>query len=265
MSNIERFKKDVERLISEGHDLYIRMCFESRPEETMKAYKGHMTKAQLEAPPSIGAKYQTWYSESLSMLGVILPERVADFRSYYDSSKPIKELTYSTYTIRDYLKGTQVTRGWEKEVIVDGYAAVSLLNQQVAIVVAASKRFESSLFDIRAVVQADLFDNELDAAEELNKKGFTRGGGAIAGVVLEGHLATVCKNHAVKITKSKPTLADFNDSLKSANVIDQTTWRFIQHLGDIRNNCDHKKSVDPKKEEVHDLIEGVKKIAKTVF
>jgi len=53
-------------------------------------------------------------------------------------------------------------------------------------------------------------------------------------------------------------------ALKTASIIDQQTWRFIQHLADIRNTCDHKEK-DPTKESVHDLIEGVKKISKTVF
>jgi len=265
MSNIERFKKDIARLIKEGSRLYVRMCFEMQPEQTLKTYKGHLDKKQFEALPSIATAYQKWYSECLAMLSVILPGRVADFKSYYESPRPVKDLTHSTYTIRDYLKGTRVTRGWEKEVVVDGNAAITLLHQQTVIVEAAEQRFESSLFDIKSVVQADLFDSELDAAEELSKKGFVRGAGAISGVVLEGHLATVCGTHLVKITKAKPTLADYNDALKSNNVIDQATWRFIQHLGDIRNNCDHKKSSDPKKEDVHDLIAGVRKISKTVF
>ena len=47
------------------------------------------------------------------------------------------------------------------------------------------------------LVQADLFDNELDAAAELNDKGFRRAAGAVAGVVLEEHLETVCEQHNI--------------------------------------------------------------------
>ena len=130
---------------------------------------------------------------------------------------------------------------------------------------AAAARFEGSLFDIQALVQADLFDNELDASEDLNKNGFSRGAGAIAGVVLEGHLATVCKNHNITLSKKKPTLVDLYEALRKHDVIDIATRRFIQHLADIRNNCDHKGAKEPSKEDVHDLVEGVRKISKTVF
>jgi hypothetical protein len=53
--------------------------------------------------------------------------------------------------------------------------------QQLAILKAVKARFESSLFDIRQLVQSDLFDSELDAAKELAKHGFARAAGALAG------------------------------------------------------------------------------------
>lgn len=43
------------------------------------------------------------------------------------------------------------------------------------------------------------------------------------------------------------------------------TWRKIQHLGDIRNLCDHNKDREPKNEEVEELIAGVETVIKTVY
>jgi len=105
----------------------------------------------------------------------------------------------------------------------------------------------------------------IHAAEELNAKGFQRGAGAIAGVVLEAHLAAVCERHKIIVRKKDPSISDLNDAMKSAVVIETPTWRFIQHLGDPRNKCDHKKATDPTKVEVSEFIEGVRKITKTVF
>ena len=98
----------------------------------------------------------------------------------------------------------------------------------------------------------------------MNKKGFVRGAGAIAGVVLEGHLATVCANHQIAVGKNA-TISKLNDALKSADVIDQATWRFIQHLGDLRNLCDHKRGPDPAIEQMQELIAGTRKLTKTVL
>jgi hypothetical protein len=126
-------------------------------------------------------------------------------------------------------------------------------------------RFESSLFDIRQLVQADLFDSELEAADELVKQKFVRAAGALAGVVLERHLAQVCDNHGIKVRKKAPGIADFNNALKSAGVFDVPQWRFNQHLADIRNLCDHDKRVEPTAEQVRDLVAGVAKVTKTLF
>ena len=130
---------------------------------------------------------------------------------------------------------------------------------------AVKARFESSLFDIRLLVQADLFDSELDAAKELLRQNFTRAAGALAGVVLERHLGQVCENHSVKIGKKTTGISNLNDALKEAAILDVAQWRFVQHLGAIRNLCDHSKKVEPTGEQVDDLISGVMKITKTVF
>jgi hypothetical protein len=137
--------------------------------------------------------------------------------------------------------------------------------QQLAILKSVKARFDSSLFDIRALVQADLFDSELDAAEELVKHKFIRPAGVVAGVVLERHLAQVCADHRVKITKKEPTISELSNALKEASVIDMPQWRFISFLADIRNLCGHNKTEEPTSEQVKDLIAGVKKTIKTLL
>jgi len=65
------------------------------------------------------------------------------------------------------------------------------------------ERFESSLFDIRQLVQADLFDSELEAAEELAKNRFSRAAGAVAGVVLDDifcRCVTTISSHCQEVT-----------------------------------------------------------------
>jgi hypothetical protein len=192
----------------------------------------------------------------------LLPARVEDFVSYYKPSKARKNLDAENYTISDYLRGLSASRGLAS--VVDQKAAVNPMEQQVKIVEAIKGRFGSTLFDIRALVQADLFDDELDAALELSKKGFQRGAGAVSGVVLEGHLSAICGQHKITTPKNA-TISKLNDLLKEQDIIDQPTWRFIQHLGDLRNLCDHKRGPEPKPEQIGELIAGVRKVTKTVF
>ena len=75
----------------------------------------------------------------------------------------------------------------------------------------------------------------------------------------------VCELHKLSSRKKHPSISDFYQLLKENEIIDTPTWRFIQHLGDIRNLCDHNKEKEPTKEDVLDLIKGVEKVIKTVF
>ncbi len=235
ISNLDKYKKDIDNLIKKGEKLLSIL----RTNEALIKFR---------------KEYEIWYSESLSLIKIVLPNRAEDFEKYYyqKGEKCLKEcINYQS----DYF-------GLPKD---KDQEAMSLFENQLGIVKAAKRKFESSLFDIKQLVQADLFNSELDAARELNKKGFTRGAGAVAGVVLEGHLAQVCENHKIKTAKKKPTINDLSQLLKDNDVIEMHDWRFIQHLADLRNLCDHKKKEEPTKEDIEELISGVEKITKTIF
>jgi hypothetical protein len=271
-SNLEKYKKDLGQLIIEGNLLLNAMNFECCPEEFKAQAKKTFNQKQylelLKKLPSFKEKYQYWYSESLLIIKLLLPDRMNDFLKLYEKPKRRTEINYSNYVIEDYLQGITLVNtvdGVRKENVVGPDAALPQFRQQLNILKSVKKRFESSLFDIKQLVQADLFDSELDAARELNKKGFTRAAGAVAGVVLESHLSQACDNHKIKVTKKNPTINDFNQLLKDNEVIEMATWRFIQHLADLRNLCDHKKKRDPKTEDIDELIKGVGKITKTLF
>ena len=255
VTNLEKYKKDLNKLVRSGRLLLIGFAYDISDGEVKKKIKG---KKRLD----FRENYEQWYSEALEVVLQILPNRLEDFRNLYKIGKR-KEINHSTYTISDYMLRLQVKRG--SEVVTGPESALPKFQQQISILESTKERFESSLFDIKQLIQADLFDSELDVARELNKKGFTRGAGAVTGVVLEGHLAQVCENHNIKIRKKNPTINDYNQLLKDNNVIEIPTWRFIQHLADLRNLCDHKKKKEPTKEDIEELINGVEKITKTLF
>jgi hypothetical protein len=267
ISNLERYRKDLKSLIAEGERLHSAMQKECFPSEVMAQVKKALPEAEAESLlkglPNFAEGYQRWYSAAKVLVKQLLPDRLDDFVGHYERPKTRKQLDPETYRILDYLQGLNVTMGLQQVVGPD--AAIPQFRQQLAIVKAIEPRFESSLFDIRQLVQADLFDSDLDAADELAKKKFTRAAGAMAGVVLERHLAQVCSNHGLKLTKKSPTIADLNDALKQSNVIDIPDWRFIQHLADLRNLCDHNKATEPTVDQVNELIAGVRKISKSLF
>ena len=209
-------------------------------------------------------KYQSWYSRALEAVDVFLPARAAEFRDLYRPEKR-KELSVQTYGIADFLLGFTVSRFGGVPAFDTTDVSQAKLLQQVVIIRAISTRLDSSLASIRSIVQADLFDSEIAAAKDLQKNGHHRAAGMVAGVVLERHLRTVCQTHKVSIRKKNPTLSDFNELLKVAEVIDVPTWRLIQRLGDIRSLAAHAKEREPTADEVSDLIAGAEKITKSVF
>ena len=258
MNNLEKYKKDLTRLVCDGEFLLLTMKFECTPAEK----RSPTDKKIISQLPLFEDKYQSWYSESLVVIKQLLPDRLTDFISYYEIPKNRKELTKSTYVIADYLQKIQLVNVLN-EVIVSKSFAIPKFQQQLNILKAVQSRFESSLFDIQQLVQADLFDDELAAAKMLNKNKFVRAAGAVAGVVLEKHLSQVLKNH--NLISKKDTISWLNDALKAGNVYDIPTFRKIQHLGDIRNLCDHDSKREPAQEEVDEMINGVDSIIKTVF
>lgn len=207
--------------------------------------------------------YQKWYSEALELVRQILPNRLDDFRKLYTIDKR-KQITYENYTISDYLLELVITMAG-RPVFNTHQCAFMKFQEQVLIVKSALARFESSLFHLKQLLRADLFDCELESSRELLGNGFLRAAGAVSGVVLEKHLAQVCENHNIKIRKKKIVISGYNDALKTAGVLDIPNWRFIQRLGDLRNLCDHDKGREPTKEEVCELIEGVEKVTKSIF
>lgn len=266
--NLEKYKKDLSALIALGGELYMAIQCECYPEAFKKEVAkklGSEANDLLEKLPSFEESYQAWYSEAKALIRQVLPDRLSDFVRHYEKPKPRKDISYENYRIEDYLQGLTITRGYNKEKVVGPDAAVPLFRQQFNIVKAVKARFESSLFDIRQMVQSDVFDSELESAGALAKSGFARAAGAVAGVVLEKHLGQVCDNHGIKVSKRNPTIGDLNNLLKKADVMEIPQWRFIQRLGDLRNLCGHDKKVEPTKEHVADLIEGVEKVVKTLF
>ena len=254
-------KEELKELIQQGKHLYLAMIdnVQGLPEDFKKKLEDDGVKL-----PNFNSCYDSWYSEALVIIKQMLPDRVDDFIKQYKQEKR-KEISFLTYSISDYILGLRTTQGYEQKVIADQSAALSKMEVQTTILSAVSKRFESKLFDIQEVLQSDIFDSELDAARELSKKGFIRGAGAIAGVVLEKHLGHVCKIHSLKSRKKHPSISDFYQLLKENEIIDTPKWRFIQHLGDLRNLCDHPKDREPTQVDVLELVEGVEKIIKTVF
>ena len=261
-TNLTKYKNDIDSLVKRGVKLFDGLFYELR-NELGDSYK-KLPKERKEEIENCVFKgdYNGWYNESIALISQLIPDRLEDFKGYYRLDKR-KEITNLTYTISDYLLGVEVSKNGK--IVVSKTNVLSVFMQQFYIVESLKERFESSLYNIKQLLQADVFDSEIDSAKELCKKGFYRAAGAICGVVIEKHLSEVCTQHQIKVTKKNPGINDYNELLKSNNAIDIPAWRNIQRLADLRNMCDHHKDIEPTKDNIEELIAGTDKILKTIF
>ncbi len=262
-SNIEKIQKGIEDLRKKGFYLECGLRNEMGmpySDKELATISDEETRKEIKRA-KFKDKYQYWYNASLAAIKQLLPDRVEDFISAYHQNVT-KEKNLTNYGIEDFILGLTLT-SYSKE--INNRFIRGKFNLQYQIVCSLKDRLESSLFDIKQLVESDMFDSEIDSAAMLAKRGFLRGAGAICGVVLEKHLKTVAKSHSIKISKKTPTINDLNDLLKNNNVIDVAQWRYLQFLGDIRNSCDHDKTPEPTINMLDDFIYGVRKVLKTVY
>ena len=264
----DKFSKALDRLVNQGDMLRMAMDYECYPDSFIESVKDQFGEDSAEKfinkLPNFREDYQVWYSEAQALVRQTLPNRLEDFKEYYEYPRVRKDISFGNYRIKDYLQGLQVSRPGG-EIIVNRSAARPEFEQQLNIVKAARKNLDSVIIELTSILQADLFDSEVDSARALAKAGFLRASGAVCGVVIEKHLQQICKNHLITVKKKNPGVSDLSQLLKDADVITLPQWRFVQHLADIRNLCDHSKGREPTKDEIDDLLGGTEKVLKTVF
>ena len=206
--------------------------------------------------------YQMWYTKAAKIVNLSLPDRELEFRRYYEIDPKRKDLGYGTYVIQDYCMGVAPAKHRNPRFNCADQASRCLINQ-VAILQSVKSRLDSIMCNMQQTILADVRDRELETAQKLMKVS-VRAAGALAGVVLERHLQQTCDSHGVVFRKSKPTLSDFTESLKTAAVIQVPEWRKLSYLADVRNICCHSKGDEPTGEQVKELIDGVNWALKTV-
>ncbi len=258
LTNAERYRADLMSLLRRGEEMLIDL---SLRDPTLAAEREKLPAA---VAGCFERHYQRWYTEAGALVAQVTPGRAAEFEQLYLGDGRRKTVDAATYTIQDWLTGRPACAGGGEKLFDAAAAVLMRLKTQLEILRSAEARFESSLFEIRRLVEADRFDSELDACRELASHGFLRAAGALAGVILERHLRQVLEEHQIAVGRTEPTLNDYNDQLKKAGLLDVPSWRRIQRLADIRNLCGHSKHREPERDEVEELIDGVDRVVRTL-
>lgn len=209
------------------------------------------------------AAYQRWYSRALPVMQRLGPDRLAEFKRYYEADHRRKWLDHDTWAIQDYLTGNEPTTHSHCEFDLRRETRRCVAHQ-LAILRSLAGRLDWRLADIEEELLLRLLAAELDAAR--GAMGISvRAAGALAGVVQETWLKRLVRKHRIKVLKRSPRSRDMGDALKEAGVFDAQVWSQVSWLGEVRELCADASDLDPKPVQVRDLIEGTGWLINNVY
>ncbi|OKH29997.1 DUF4145 domain-containing protein [Calothrix sp. HK-06] len=123
-----------------------------------------------------------------------------------------------------------------------------------AIFLAAKEDFEGGyLSSMKTLVQAEVFDSELEQAKELLSNGYSTPAAVITGVVLETALRELCDKEGISHGK----LDKMNADLAKASVYNKLVQKQITAWADIRNSAAHGKPNEFTEQDVTNMIRDV--------
>ena len=109
------------------------------------------------------------------------------------------------------------------------------------------------LISTKSLIQAELFDDELEQAKELLDKNYYVAAAVIAGVVLETSIRELCKKNNIQTGK----LSKMNDDLAKNGVYNTLIQKQIVALAGIRNSAAHGKVDEFTSEQVKNMIKEI--------
>ncbi|MDK2201895.1 HEPN domain-containing protein [Acinetobacter baumannii] len=117
------------------------------------------------------------------------------------------------------------------------------------------------LITFKQIVQAEVFDSELEQAKSLLESGYKNAAAVIAGVVLETAIKELCLNNNIDLEKKN--LNRLNEDLVKAGVYNTLQQKQILALADIRNKAAHGDYDEFTKEDVERMISDIERFLLT--
>jgi hypothetical protein len=255
---IQTIKQALEVLLEEGWTLFQGTIQGHEGANTLRFLRRHMP-------------YQAWYTKALRVIRQLYPERSDDFRTHY---RELLTLQRSTPSLPWYRKALGVmhrlTVGRSqdaKDHVSEGHSSarpgapetvwqrcmgititpegemipsvrltfLAHFGQQLRILSAVRDGLEYVLADLHSALYGDVEHHVLAAIYTLSRHGHCRAAGALAGVLLELHLAHVAAKYRVAMDAKSPDLTRLNAALKRSGIYDREIWRSIQRLGALRH------------------------------
>ena len=131
---------------------------------------------------------------------------------------------------------------------------LDIFNKLQPIFFALKEDYENGyLTSFKTLIQAEIFESELEQATELLNSGYYIASAVIAGVVLENGLRELCDREKIDYGK----LDKMNSDLVKSGVYNKLQQKRITALADIRNSAAHGKPEEFTKEDVSLMIRDI--------
>jgi hypothetical protein len=130
------------------------------------------------------------------------------------------------------------------------------LRRMRAVLLAAQEDYDGGyLVKVQTMVQAQLFDSELDQASELLRNGFGTAAAVIAGAVLETSLRELCTRNSLQ----PEGMNGMNVALAKKSVYNATVAKRVTWLAGVRNSAAHGKPTEFTDADVKSMIDEVER------
>ena len=284
---IQTIQHALDTILEEGLILFRGSIQGSEGAHTLSFMKRHMP-------------YQAWYTKALRVIRQLYPERADDFQAHY---RELLALQYSTPSLPWYRKALRVMHrltAWRSQDAKDQaregrYSArarspetvrqtcmgmaitpngeilpsvrltfLAHFSQQLRILSAVRDGLAYVLADLHGTLYGSVENHVLAAVYTLSRHGHCRAAGALAGVLLEIHLAHIAAKYRVAMGAKSPDITMLNAALKRGGIYDGEIWHSIQRLGALRDVWGDASRCDPTIDELTAFIHEVQAVRQRV-
>jgi len=120
------------------------------------------------------------------------------------------------------------------------------------------------LFDLRRLVEAEVFDDLLEQSEHLLASGYYQPAAVVAGCVLEDGLRKLCEKNGV-VLSSKPKLDTMNAELAKAGLFSKLVQKRVTTLAELRNKAAHGQWNEFTEADVREMVTAVRRFMEEYF
>jgi predicted small integral membrane protein len=141
----------------------------------------------------------------------------------------------------------------------------SPVTQALGVLKAAKDDYEQGfLFDTRVLIEAEVFDDFLEQAEQLLASGYYQPAAVVIGSVLEDGLRKLCRRGGIALS-DKAKLDSMNSNLAKKGVYNKLMHKRVTMLADIRNRAAHGEWDKFSEADVEGMLSDVRRLMETHF